>query len=405
MANPNIRFKKVASYPTSGVESGDVIFCTGDHTLYVATGATTKEAFYGGAVKNITKNTAGDKLTVTFMDGTADLTLDFSGFNTSLAALQESVTSLEGRVDDLEAASPVAGSDIDITEGTNAINVSLDEEITVMGVTVGNLANGAKISSGSSLTEILKKILMKTIDAKAQNPTTAVKITSGVTNGSTYEVGTSLSIALGHTYSDGKFVGAESAYSYNLAAGCAEGTTQYKYDGTNVDASFTKIVTEGTHTLGCTTAYGASTASPKKNNGDASSASIAAGTATSGNLSFYGKFYGYVGYSTKTAGAQFDSASIKALAAAKSWLNVDSSTTLLSGGATSDGNSIVIAVPAKYKLSGIQNSLGVSILENFDDAVTVSYTNGSTTTSYKVYVYPITSGAKVAYKNVVITKA
>lgn len=157
--------------------------------------------------------------------------------------------------------------------------------------------------------------------------------------------------------------------------------------------------------MNCKTNYGASTAKPKKNNGTESAVSIAAGSATSKTFNFTGKFYGYVGYSTKTAGSQFDSASIKKLAAAKEYLTVNGSTTLLSGGATSDGTSIVIAVPARYKLAGIQNSLGVSILENFNTPVQVNYTNGETTTAYHVYVYPITSGAKVAYKNVVIAKA
>lgn len=405
MANTNIRFKRVSSYPASGVEVGDVIFNTGDHTIYVATGASTKEAFYGGLVKNVTMNATSDKLTISYMDGSADLVVDFSNYNSLIASLTTRVTTLEGRVDDLEAASPVAGSDIEISTGDKSINVSLDDTITVMGVTVGNLSNGSTIDAGSSLSEILKKILMKTIDVKATNPTTTVKINSGATSGSTYEVGTSLTLALGHTYADGKFTGAESTYSYNLAAGCAEGATTYKYDNTATDASSTKVVTEGTHTIGCATTYGASTAAPKKNTGEASSVSIAAGTATSGNISIYGKFYGYVGYSTKTAAGDFDSDSIKALTAAKSWITVDGVTTLLTGGATSDGGSIVVAVPAKYKLADIENSLGVSILANFSSSATVSYTNGSTTTDYKVYVYPITSGAQVAYKNVKITKA
>ncbi len=400
MANPSIKFRRVSTAPVSGMTAGEVIFCTGDKTIYVATGAESKEPYYGGRVKDVSIN--GDKITVSYMDGTADAVFDLSDLT---ADLETKVQALDASVKALEAASPVAGKDIKISTEDKSINVSLDDAITVMGVTVGNLSNGSTIDAGSSLTEILKKILMKTIDVKATTPTTAVKITSGATSGSTYEVGTGLTLALGHTYTDGKFTGAESAYSYNLAAGCAEGATTYKYDNATTDASSTKVVTEGTHTVGCTTAYGASTAAPKKNTGDASSVSIAAGTATSGNISIYGKFYGYVGYSTKTAAGDFDSASIKALAAAKSWITVDGTTTLLSGGATSDGGSIVVAVPAKYKLADIENSLGVSILANFSSSATVSYTNGSTTTDYKVYVYPITSGAQVAYKNVKITKA
>ncbi len=95
MASPNIRFKKTQSYPTSGVNAGDVIFCTDDHTVYVATGATTKEAFYGGAVKNVTAIEDNDSnvtgLLITYMDGTSPLTVDFLATKTSLEALQTQV--------------------------------------------------------------------------------------------------------------------------------------------------------------------------------------------------------------------------------------------------------------------------------------------------------------------------
>lgn len=400
MANTKLSFKKVESYPASGVTAGDVIFCTGDHTIYVATGATTKEAFYGGRIKDIkvAENGTNDNLVISYLDGTPDLTIDFSDINTTLEDLSQRLTQLEGKA-------PVAGKDIDITGENNAIDVALDETITVMGVSVGTLVNGSTLEKGKSLSEILKQILIREIGAMVgAYPSTKLNV-SGVASGGTYEVGTSLTATLSHTYTDGKFAGADSLYQYNLAAGCAEGITTYNFDTTNVTSPHTFVVTEGSHMMNCKTAYGASTAKPKKNNGTASSVSIPAGTATSAIFSFTGKFYGYVGYSTKTAGSQFDSASIKKLAAAKQYLTVNGSTTLLSGGATSDGTSIVIAVPATYKLAGIQNSLGVSILENFNAPVNVNYTNGETTTAYKVYVYPITSGAKVAYKNVVITKA
>ena len=283
--------------------------------------------------------------------------------------------------------------------------LTLEEDITTMGVSVGTLSNGSKLAKGASLTDVLKQILIKEIDAAVgAKPSVTIGVT-GVTSSGTYEVGTSLTATLSHTYTDGKFVGADSLYQYDLAAGCAEGATTYKFDATTVTSPHSLVVTEGSHTFNCATTYGASTASPVKNNGAASAAYIPDGTATSGNFEFTGKFYGYVGYSTKTEGSQFDSTSIKNLAAAKQFLTVNGTTTLLSGGATSDGTSIVIAVPAKYKLAEIQNSLGVSILGNFDAPVQVNYTNGETTTAYKVYVYPITSGAQVAYKNVTITKA
>lgn len=117
------------------------------------------------------------------------------------------------------------------------------------------------------------------------------------------------------------------------------------------------------------------------------------------------QYYAYVGYSTKTTASEFDSDSIKALQAAKTWITVNGTTNLLPNATTSDGTSIVIAVPAKYKLSGVKNSLGMPILDNFSSTATVAYTNGSTTTDYTVYVYPIISGVQVDYKEIVITKA
>ena len=44
-------------------------------------------------------------------------------------------------------------------------------------------------------------------------------------------------------------------------------------------------------------------------------------------------------------------------------------------------------------------------LVHLNAAGEVDYTNGSTTTKYKVYVYPITNGAEVEFKNLTIKKA
>ena len=120
-----------------------------------------------------------------------------------------------------------------------------------------------------------------------------------------------------------------------------------------------------------------------------------------------GRYKYYVGYSTNTAYSQFDSAAIKALAAKKDWITVNSTTTVLNDTTklTSNGTSIVVACPAKYKLATITNGVGADILANFSSVGTVSYTNGSVTTDYKVYVYPITNGAAVEFKNLTLTKA
>jgi hypothetical protein len=120
-----------------------------------------------------------------------------------------------------------------------------------------------------------------------------------------------------------------------------------------------------------------------------------------------GRYKYYVGYSTNTVYSQFDSAAIKALSAKKGDITVNSTTTVLNDTTklTSNGTSIVVACPAKYKLATITNGVGADILANFSSVGTVSYTNGSATTDYKVYVYPITNGATVEFKNLTLTKA
>ena len=120
-----------------------------------------------------------------------------------------------------------------------------------------------------------------------------------------------------------------------------------------------------------------------------------------------GRYKYFVGYSTNTSYDQFDSVSIKTLSAKTDNLNVNSTTTVLNDTTKlkSNGTSIVVACPAKYKLESITNGVGADILANFSSIGEVDYTNGSTTTSYKVYVYPITNGAEVEFKNLTITKA
>ncbi len=332
MANPSLKFKKVAAAPSSGMTQGDIIFCTGDHTIYLATGSTSKEAFYGGNVKSVTNE--GNKLTFKFMDGTEDLVVDFSGFNSSLEALQAAVNAKVSSVSGQQAIRVTTGttptvslhlasedSDLDDSDKGNVIlsqtdegglkadftptatdkrdiaidandgiGVSTSEKVTVMGVTVGNLTNGKEIPAGKSLTEILKMIFQKTIDAKVGANPSVTLIATGITNGALVEVNAAVTATLSHTYSDGKFVGADSAYSYNQAAGCAKGAVKYFYNGNEITSPHTPTVTEGSHQYKCTAAYGASTNTPKKNDGTNSAVKIAAGTATSNVITIYGRY-------------------------------------------------------------------------------------------------------------------
>jgi hypothetical protein len=139
-----------------------------------------------------------------------------------------------------------------------------------------------------------------------------------------------------------------------------------------------------------------------KNNKSVSSSNPTA----SKSVSVTGKYLYYLGYSSNTAFDQFNSDSIKKLTTRSGWTEIDGTTTIVNDNAIkSNGNSIVIACANKYKLSSIKNALGADIMESFSSVGTVDYVVNDTTTSYNVYVYPITNGAEVEFKNVSLVKA
>jgi hypothetical protein len=122
-----------------------------------------------------------------------------------------------------------------------------------------------------------------------------------------------------------------------------------------------------------------------------------------------GKYKYFMGYSSNTLFSQFNSAGVRALTTKTGWITKDGTTTIVDGNAIkSNGKSIVIACPAKYKLATINNGVGANIIDNFTTKGSygsVDVTTGNITTVYTVYVYPITNGAEVEFKNVTLTKA
>ena len=126
----------------------------------------------------------------------------------------------------------------------------------------------------------------------------------------------------------------------------------------------------------------------------------------SNTVTVTGVYKYFMGYSTNTAFDQFDSASVRALTTKTGNVTKDSTTTIVGATAIkSNGKSIVVACPSKYKLTTINNGVGADILANFSSVGEVDVTTGSITTKYKVYVYPVMGGAEVEFKNVTLTKA
>lgn len=184
----------------------------------------------------------------------------------------------------------------------------------------------------------------------------------------------------------------------------AEGTNKIKVSVTG--DTFTGSVAE-IPVMYLVSNLGNTDASKKTTKVNAQSNITPAAPTNSKEVSVTGKYKYFLGYSANTAFNQFDSASVRALTAKTDWIEIDGTTTIVSDkpSMTSNGKSIVVACPAKYQLATIQNGVGANILPNFTSVGNVDVTTGSITTSYKVYVYPITNGAAVEFKNVTLTKA
>lgn len=141
--------------------------------------------------------------------------------------------------------------------------------------------------------------------------------------------------------------------------------------------------------------------------------SLSSTASKSTNDSVTGVFKYFAGYydfaSNQNVVDVFTSDIIRGLTTHTGNITKDGTTTLVgTTSVTSNGKSIVIAVPSKYKLATFQNDLGGSELANFSKTGTVAVanpTNTAFTTNYTVYVWPVAGGATITYKNVTITKA
>lgn len=142
----NLRFKKVSTLPTTGLQEGDILFVKSNSTVYVtekksATDTTlVNTPFWGGIVKNARMKKASPDaaearvLEISYMDSTPALEIDFSDIASSsdisakLNALSTRITAAQTRADN---AYNLAAGKVSDVKGSKAIVVTGDKTKTV----------------------------------------------------------------------------------------------------------------------------------------------------------------------------------------------------------------------------------------------------------------------------------
>lgn len=172
-----------------------------------------------------------------------------------------------------------AGKGINISESDeiSALDETLNEDLVVTGVTVGNYSNGKTITKGTSIQALLKEMLTKEIDCSIKStPRVALRGVSA----STKIVGESVTGTLDYTYTDGQFTKPDGSV---VNAGCAVSNPVYV-------GSLPLTVALGVNKFKVTVDYAASTADLKTNLGNPSKVSIGAGSVSSSEVVINGTY-------------------------------------------------------------------------------------------------------------------
>lgn len=276
---------------------------------------------------------------------------------------------------------------------TEADKLMTTNEITVTGVTVGNLANGTKIPAGTDIMSLLAQMLAKELGVSATKPTAKLAgdssqtvETGSVLSGKTYTA----------TYTDGKYTGA-SGYSYSLTAGCAPtGCTWSGVTGTETVSgnvytlAADDITVNSTVTIKATIAYDAASNVPVTNFGnDITSGLITSGSAATSTITYTPSLKWWIGSSeSKFEDMTWDSAGVRGLSLASQWVSATEAVVVFPKGAKQQ----VIAIPASKSFTA-KDGAGSDITGTFSSTADVTVTCGGThTESYKIYVAPANAG-------------
>lgn len=309
---------------------------------------------------------------------------DFVAINKALA---EGATDSDKKYGSIYKGDKILGT-------TEADKLMTTKDITVTGVTVGNLSNGATIPAGTDIMALLAQMLAKELGVSATKP--SAKLTGDTTK--TVEKGTVISgKTYTVTYTDGKYTGA-TGYNYTLAAGCTPTSATFSgvtgtqsQDGNVFSLVANDFTVNSAVTVSASVAYDAASNVPVTNfNNEVTTGLIGSGSASAtGSITYTPQLYWFIGSSeSKFDDMTWDSAGVRGLSLSKEWVTTTSKTVTFPMGAKQQ----VIAIPASKSFTA-KDGAGSDITGTFNLTADVTVTCGGThTESYKIYVAPANAG-------------
>lgn len=265
-----------------------------------------------------------------------------------------------------------AGNGIEISD-TNVISAlddSLDEDLVVTGVTVGNYSDGNTISKGTSLKEVLKAMLTKEIDCSVKS--TPKVVLTGVT-AATKVVGEEVTGTLDYTFTDGSFNKPDGS---SVAAGCVASNPVYT-------GSLPLTVTLGANTFNVKIDYTASTVDLKTNLGNPSAVKIEAGSVTSSNVTINGT---YPFFATTVSADTLTQQGLKVWNASAGKMNTGNMALVASTPAAPRKFSVPRKATKLQQLNTLSGKMEDVALASYDET-TETRTFGGTDVTYYVYTY------------------
>ena len=274
-------------------------------------------------------------------------------------------------------------------------------------ITVGGIEAGTTINEGTELLDVLKDILKKVFKASINSYPSSTSTNQGDAAGD-YEAGTTVSVKIKPTFTDGKFNThntMDSSATTVINAGCAAynytvqkkgvGATDWSNAQTG-DSQFTYsesvMLTIPANATASTTSYrsiinySGSTVSPKDSDLEYNTkVKIAASAATSSNVNYNAYYRWYVGQYDASTETFPTEAMIKALPSK----SLAKSTTLTWNG-DAKKHMLIVAVPAEFALTKALTSANESWLNKMKEnsqTVTMTCASSSVTHDYKVYYF------------------